>query len=221
MKRTLKLRGMQLLDHLKIAALIMLVFALIAASFIVLAILFGDNSTFDIQRASWINGTLQFISSIFSIWTIIVFFTDGMSDFDSALRFGNKRKNYFIANFFIYAIITAVSNFFSFFAENEYLPSWQDFLSGFGTSFTGCFVIAIFGFAIYKWGWKLIFILLAINFLGGIAVAMFGLILRDSLPVIFETLSQLPDYAYKGIGVLILLALISVYYWIIAKVEVK
>ncbi|MDY5973272.1 MAG: hypothetical protein SPJ10_00005, partial [Streptococcus hyovaginalis] len=85
MKRTLKLRGMQLLDHLKIAALIMLVFALIAASFIVLAILFGDNSTFDIQRASWINGTLQFISSIFSIWTIIVFFTDGMSDFDSAL----------------------------------------------------------------------------------------------------------------------------------------
>ena len=31
MKRTLKLRGMQLLDHLKIAALIMLVFAIIAA----------------------------------------------------------------------------------------------------------------------------------------------------------------------------------------------
>lgn len=30
MKRTLKLRGMQLLDHLKIAALIMLVFVLLS-----------------------------------------------------------------------------------------------------------------------------------------------------------------------------------------------
>lgn len=221
MKRTLKLRGMQLLDHLKIAALIMLVFVLFVASMAALAFFFGDNSYITIERASWVTGSLQSISGIVSIWTVIVFFTDGMSDFDSALRFGNKRKNYFIANFFIYAIITAVSNFFTFFADNNRFPSWQDFLSGFGTSFAGCFVIAIFGFAIYKWGWKLIFILLAINFLGGIAVAMFGLILRDSLPVIFETLSQLPDYAYKGIGVLILLALISVYYWIIAKVEVK
>ncbi|WP_341932109.1 hypothetical protein [Streptococcus pluranimalium] len=221
MKRTLKLRGMQLLDHLKIAALIMLVFVLFVASMAALAFFFGDNSDITIERASWVTGSLQSISGIVSIWTVIVFFTDGMSDFDSALRFGNKRKNYFIANFFIYAIITAVSNFFTFFADNNRFPSWQDFLSGFGTSFAGCFVIAIFGFAIYKWGWKLIFILLAINFLGGIAVAMFGLILRDNLPVIFETLSQLPDYAYKGIGVLILLALISVYYWIIAKVEVK
>lgn len=221
MKRTLKLRGMQLLDHLKIAALIMLVFVLFVASMAALAFFLGDNSDITIERASWVTGSLQSISGIVSIWTVIVFFTDGMSDFDSALRFGNKRKNYFIANFFIYAIITAVSNVFTFFVDNNRFPSWQDFLSGFGTSFAGCFVIAIFGFAIYKWGWKLIFILLAINFLGGIAVAMFGLILRDSLPVIFETLSQLPDYAYKGIGVLILLALISVYYWIIAKVEVK
>ncbi len=221
MKRTLKLRGMQLLDHLKIAALIMLVFVLFVASMAALAFFLGDNSDITIERASWVTGSLQSISGIVSIWTFIVFFTDGMSDFDSALRFGNKRKNYFIANFFIYAIITALSNFFSFFADNNRFPSWQDFLSGFWSSFVGCFIIAIFGFAIYKWGWKLIFILLAINFLGGIAVAMFGLILRDSLPAIFETLSQLPDYAYKGIGVLILLALISVYYWIIAKVEVK
>lgn len=186
-----------------------------------LAFFLGDNSDITIERASWVTGSLQSISGIVSIWTFIVFFTDGMSDFDLALRFGNKRKNYFIANFFIYAMITAVSNVFTFFVDNNRFPSWQDFLSGFGTSFAGCFVIAIFGFAIYKWGWKVLFILLAFNFLGGIAVAMFSLLLRDSLPVILETLSQLPDYAYQGIGVLILLALISVYYWIIAKVEVK
>ncbi|MGT2833355.1 hypothetical protein [Streptococcus halotolerans] len=221
MKRTLTLRGMQLLDHLKIAALIMLVFGLIVTVFAGLTLFVGDNSSFNMENISWLNGSMWLISSILTIWLIIILLADGMMDFDSTLRFGNKRKNYFIINFFAYAIMIAVATLFSLISKSEQLPSGQTFLSEFWGNFAGCFIIAILGFAIYKWGWKVLLVLFAIYVLGGIGLATLGLVLHDSVPRIFEALSQLPEFAYKGIGALALLAVISVYYWIIAKIEVK
>ncbi|MEQ9810860.1 hypothetical protein [Streptococcus jiangjianxini] len=218
MKRTLTLRGMQLLDHLKLTAMIMLGFGLIVTAFAVLTFFVGDNSSFNMEKISWLNGSLQVISVFLSIWSFIVFFADGMLDFDSALRFGNKRKNYFIINFFTYAIMVVAVTFLSLVSKGEHLPSWQTFSSEFWRNFAGCFIIAILGFAIYKWGWKVLFALFGIYFLSGIGMAIIALVLRDSLPRI---LSQLPEVVYNGIGPLSLLAVITVYYWIIAKIEVK
>ncbi|MDY4761431.1 hypothetical protein [Streptococcus thoraltensis] len=221
MKRTLKLRGMQLLDHLKLTAMIMLGFGLIVTAFAALTFFVDDNSSFNMEKISWLNGSLQVISVFLSIWSFIVFFADGMLDFDSALRFGNKRKNYFIINFFVYAIMIVAATFLSLVSKSEHLPSWQTFSSEFWGNFAGCFIIAILGFAIYKWGWKVLFALFGIHFLSGIGLAIFSVVLRDNLPRILEVISQLPDIVYKGIGALALLAVISMYYWIIAKIEIK
>lgn len=221
MKRTLKLRGMQLLEHLKLAAMIMLVFVIMVMLLGGLTFFWGENSTVEIQFNNWLSGSLQLISTLFTTWAFLVFFADGMLDFDSALRFGNHRKNYFIGNFFIYVLIAVASTLLSLLSKPQDFPSWNAFLLEFWANLVGYFTIALLGYAIYKWGWKLLLMFLGINFLGGFAVGIFGIVLDDSLPEIINTLVQWPDFVYKGIGIVILLGLITLYYGTIAKIEIK
>ncbi|MDG3142700.1 hypothetical protein MKL29_07625 [Streptococcus suis] len=222
MKRTLTLRRLQLLDQLKLTMLLMLAFGLLLAVFIGLALFIGANSSVTIEsKTTWISGGLQILSSFFSIWSIIVFFTDGMTDFDSALRFGINRKHYVISNCFIYAAMTVVGSFLSFVSDKQQLPSWELFLSEFWGSFAGCFVIAIVGFAVYKWGWKIFLGLLALSTLSSIVLGIVGIVLQDKLPRVFDLLLQSPAIVYNSARAVALLAIISLYYWIVTRIEVK
>lgn len=221
MKRTMTLRGMQLLDHLKIATLIILAFVLISGIFIGTGFLLADHSEFQVNVTDTFRGIRQLLATLISLWALVTFFADGISDFDTALRFGHPRRHYFMVNCLIYIFFSLLTTIIDYLNQANRGLSWDTSVINFFTNFAGCFLVAIFGFAIYKWGWKVLLVLVGLNFLGGVSFGLLGLVFEDSLSRIIQILSELPTYAYQGIGVLLLLAILAIYYWTIHKIEVK
>lgn len=90
---------------------------------------------------------------------------------------------------------------------------WQNLAS--------CFVIAIIGFAIYKWGWKILLMLFAVNVFSAVILGFLTLMFGDYMNRMAQFLSHLPDIAIKGIATLALIGIVTVYCWVVSKIEVK
>lgn len=94
MKRTLKLRGMQLLDTLKVVCIIFAIGATLLTVLGLLGHLLSPNTVLirvnSLMDVRWV---LDIISKVFSIWVFCILFRDGITDFYTAVRFGHSRRN--------------------------------------------------------------------------------------------------------------------------------
>lgn len=221
MKRTVALRGMQLLDHFKTASMIMLAFMLAIGIFTGMSFLFEDHISIHIEVLDIFNGIRQLLATLVALWGLIIFFADGTSDFDTAMRFGHHRRHYFMVNGLIYIFLSLLTAILDYLNQTNSGLSWDVLLTYFFKNVLGCFLIAIFAFAVYKWGWKILFVLIGLNFLGGVGFGLLGLAFADSLSRIVQTLSELPNYAYQGMRLALLLVIVAFYHGIINKIEVK
>ncbi|MFU2164384.1 hypothetical protein ACMZ6Z_06280 [Streptococcus pluranimalium] len=225
MKRLITLRSLQLLEHLKQASLVMAVMLAIGGFLGAIVYFWGYTQEFVqlgyLSTPHVLKGLGQLISVILTLWVVISCFSDGLSDFDAALRFGVNRRDYAIANFGIYTVMSVLQTLIMFFSEEQVFLSIQDLSLNFWGNLSGCFLTALFAFAIYKRGWEVLFLLLIIPIVSGI-----GFVLLDAIPTsvivgITKMFLNMPPYAHQALVVAQTILMITCYYWVVAKVEVK
>lgn len=225
MKRLITLRSLQLLEHLKQASLVMAVMLAIGGFLGAIVYFWGYTQEFVqlgyLSIPHVLKGLGQLISVILTLWVVISCFSDGMSDFDAALRFGVNRRDYVIANFGIYTVMSVLQTLIMFFSEEQIFLSIQDLSLNFLGNLSGCFLVALFAFAIYKCGWEVLFLLLIIPIVLGIGFALIDFIPTIIIVHITRILVTIAAFAHQVLAVIQTILMITCYYWVVAKVEVK
>ncbi len=182
-------------------------------------------------------GVMSILSTFIYLLTFIIPITDGTSDFDTALRFGVSRNGYFLFNIFLYTIVAVLHTYFSNIngnngqmnVENSTLTmtsnaltqmTWQGILINLITMLG----IALLSYAFYRFGWKVLLCLFAINVLFGLLIGLGVLAFGDNMFSVLSFFQGVVHFIeqfgtlFKAMGVVLIIAL---YYWTIQKMPVK
>lgn len=179
MERVLNLKMMQSWRRLKLSAVVA-----IGLNIIGIIINYLMNGNF----GEW-SIVSDLVENLLSLcWMIFIFFvfgtclSDGLVDFDAALRFGINRFQYFVTNLCIYVIFAMIDlvvqvffkqggfNGSSFFSTN--LIGGGVTLQNFIICFAPLFIFILFGHLYYRFGNKILIATFSIPFIGGLVMAL-------------------------------------------------
>lgn len=229
MERTLKLRAFQLKGITMVGLVGMGIISILG---IFLGIAYSDNL---ITQFSIPHILINFLEMFMGFFVITVPLSDGMSDFDSATRFGISRLNYFLFNIVFFIVI----GFIDVYVDNlNQLINQNDFsIAVFGDAFAklnlsslimgiiSIFFIAIIGYGIYRFGWKF---MLGLAVIPGVITIFVPFIITNMLSndiayylVKYEAILQFFNQYKAVIFGLVLLLLMAIYYWLIKTTETK
>ncbi len=231
MERISKLRIIQLKESAKYSLYIALSVVVFASFFLA-----ADPNTklFNFNNL-WL-GLLSIVSFIIQVMALVIPLIDGMSDFDAAIRFGVSRKKYFVFNIILYVILaifrTIFVHFDGIFAQinegtNQLIilnqMHFQETLEQILVNFTVIMILALLGYAFYRFGWKiLIWGFVIINLIFGL---MFGAISmyengKDFLSLFRHILNFINENFGLIFGLSIII-IIGLYYLVIQKQSAK
>lgn len=178
MERTIKLRASQMANVLMSTLQIFLGFA--AVTLVVLLVIFTLTDTMEITfslfQDNWMYGIAEFISEFIGIFLFILIVSDGLLHFDSGLRLGISRTQYFMVSILIYLLINLLDLLTDGISQalNQNLDLSKGIanvltLENFIGSFAFIILIAIVFYGVYRFGFKFLMILGALFLLVSIA----------------------------------------------------
>ena len=231
MNRALKLRRLQLLHDAK--------WPTILALFFVAIILFDkfilSAGSPIIQTGSGSNLPLAlYLLEVFLLIIAINIFCipilDGTSHFDSALRFGIPRQQYFGINVILYIIISILNLIIKSLGDGVWTGSYGEYFAyafsqlnweNIVVNYVGVMISVLFMYGFYKFGWKIFLTFLIFPVL---AMLTAGLSTIESVMVIFNKLAEIFEFFAEYIEIIIVgLALVvtGIYYRMVTKFEIQ
>lgn len=229
MKRALTLRKIQLLESLKYA----LIFAIALCAFgLILGLLLGGP-----QDVFAFKGFFDIYDLVVLVMLMVVFLTflipisDGVSYFDSALRLGIGRRDYFLINLPIYLVIAGLNLYLvkvidisqynsqvnAFLVAFQQL-SWESYLS----ILMRMLFYAVIAYSFYKIGWKILIPLILIPVVSGLSTAILA---SEQVQLLdFTKIINIVKFFNSHLTTIYMigtLLLIALYYCFINKFEVQ
>ncbi len=232
MNRALKLRRLQLLHDAKWPTII----ALFLVAIILLDKFILDAGSTIIQTGSESNLpiALYMIEVFLLIVSINIFcipILDGTSHFDSALRFGVPRQQYFGINIILYVIISIINIIIKTIGDGsawngaygEYFMhafsqlNWENIV----VNYVGVMISVLFMYGFYKFGWKIFLTLLILPVFGMLTA---GLSSIESVMLVFNKLAEIFNFFSEYSDIIIVglaLVLTALYYRVVTKFEIQ
>lgn len=172
----------------------------------------------------------NFVWMTFTFFMLITCISDGTSNFDSALRFGVSRRQYFMTNMLIMVIFTLMEVLYQVIFEGGYSGSFffsTNMLTGGVTfqnvliSFLSTILLAIFGYLYYRYGAKIYIIAFLLPFVLGITAGVLPGVMDSHLMVrLINALNIVVKYINWILSAISLL-FVGAYYHLIMKTEIK
>ncbi|EHJ55864.1 hypothetical protein HMPREF9318_01929 [Streptococcus urinalis FB127-CNA-2] len=167
MNRTLILRKKQILSQLCVSLIVCFSVFAVLGILVIIGFFLGRHFETSHFQLNWNDITkfiFVFLGFMVAVFTFISPFSDGSSDFDSALHLGISRFHYFSFNIFYYLILSFIKLLFDGFGHvKTNSPQLLDYFqsafmnltfNGFIGNFLALLIFALLGYAIYHWGWK-------------------------------------------------------------------
>lgn len=223
MNRIMTLRRLQFLHYLKITFLTFVGIVIVAGGLTLLTALVSGAPeiwvAIKVNNHNVLQHSMELLSNFIGLWIFIVAAADGYSDFDTAMRLGNSRRHYFLANVMIYAFLSLIYSVCDTLSRGD--VDWQSFLGQFSSSFIECFIMALVFFAFYKWSWKVIVAFFGVQLLLGTFLVVVSSFFKESIQSVIRTLMSLPPVAHHLLGGVIAILVLVTYYLVVQKLEVK
>lgn len=176
---------------------------------------------------------ISFISAPFTMVLMLYALFDGLMFFDTSLRFGVSRKQYFISQVPVYIILSLLNAFATALTEVEWAGSTSNYFStisqnyltlGYiGSQFMGSILLALLALAVYRFKFKA-FITGIILFGIFTMVGSFSLFSFMGNPEILETIGEvlqlIVDYQ-EVFAALVAAGMLGIYYLFVTKTEVQ
>lgn len=225
MKRTMQLLWFQLIPLIKICTILSCGFLLFSG---VMVYFFYPSV---LNSMSPVSTIVTFCAMFFSFMSFVLPFVDGLTNFDSATRFGIPRKQYFMINLGLYALISLIAIYTTVLDQisatnlSDFGIAFQELTVNYWlTHLTQILFMALLAFGVYRYSWKILFIFLPIPFLIGIAFSIIENLNYKDVEMILTFIKNIRDFIDKYgnyIGVVILAVFIALYYLCITKTETK
>lgn len=200
------------------------------AFFLVIALIFDPGVLGAVSNLPLWLTILMYAVTPFTFLVIIYVIFDGLMFFDTSLRFGISRKNYFVTQIFIYIILSGLLSFATGVTKTEWTGAASSYFSAIGQNylsidnltdeFIRSLAIATMALAFYRFKAKAIIAgILLYGFFMFVAVAVS---LGDS--IFFERIGNIVVMIVENpemFTVIYTVLLISVYYLFVTKIEVQ
>lgn len=234
MNRTLILRKKQILSQLRLSLIVSLSVFAVLGILVILGFFVGNHFETSHFQLNWNDLTkfiFVFLGFMIAVFTFISPFSDGSSDFDSALHFGISRFQYFIFNIFYYVILSLIKLIYDGFDHPKTTnPQITDYFQGaivnitfdgFIGNFLALLIFALLGYAIYHWGWKFLVIALLIPFVIALLLGLVSSLNIELVRAIANDLAQMAKWQEVIASLVTLSLFILAYFTTIQKTEIK